>query len=624
MQNIAQPVVAQLMRCGSYPLCSLWLTDPSREMRYGSYPLSLTASSYAQGNKTGTATIDLRSRYKCVYAPSEISNTESYTKCKAYTAASIITHAQSKAVKQAQIRTSGLLCYNYYNRVPSNIDLTPAKPYTDTNSGTVTQKPRIGSYKLNPCLSYPSNTTEDSKQSTRLEKGDVLAHLTSFKQASKSSIKQSVLARGVQRYHSYFNRSYLPSAIGEDKTKSQNCLSDDRSSCSSSMNLKCKRELQNVAYFKPTEPFVNHDYMCIQLLSKDLREIAGLHRAQRILAGLPIEAPEASIAGDDVGSNILQLTWSSMAQSQIPALEFSTKKEQEQEVNRKLAQQDERIEEIVRTVENVDGTKGLPIEAPEASIAGDDVGSNILQLTWSSMAQSQIPALEFSTKKEQEQEVNRKLAQQDERIEEIVRTVENVDGTKLIASRGNWVLMNSIWIKGSTNNPTQLEDPSVNIAGTANTLGPDPTSEENNTGHQGHNPSLIQMVAFTANSDEDTRLSFLNSSESSRTSSQRMIISSPPDSPHANSKLEEVNKFVASIDSRMVYMESKLTSVDSMTLSIDSKMHSMESKLRSMNSHIEQLMDTQTFLKLDLGRHKNIIYDKVDKLDGNVTSPKPH
>ncbi|KZV30895.1 hypothetical protein F511_33773 [Dorcoceras hygrometricum] len=53
------------------------------------------------------------------------------------------------SVKQAHIRTSSLLCYNYYNGVPSNTDLTPAKPNTNTSSGTVTQKPRIGSYELN-------------------------------------------------------------------------------------------------------------------------------------------------------------------------------------------------------------------------------------------------------------------------------------------------------------------------------------------------------------------------------------------------------------------------------------------------------------------------------------------
>ncbi|KZV41219.1 putative LRR receptor-like serine/threonine-protein kinase [Dorcoceras hygrometricum] len=53
-----------------------------------------------------------------------------------------------------------------------------------------------------------------------LEKGDVFAHLSNFTQASKSSTKRSVSARGVQRYHSYFSRNCLPPAIGEDKAKS--------------------------------------------------------------------------------------------------------------------------------------------------------------------------------------------------------------------------------------------------------------------------------------------------------------------------------------------------------------------------------------------------------------------
>ncbi|KZV53922.1 hypothetical protein F511_03925 [Dorcoceras hygrometricum] len=48
--------------------------------------------------------------------------------------------------------------------------------------------------------------------------------------------------------------------------------------------------------------------------------------------------------------------------------------------------------------------------------------------------------------------------------------------------------------------------------------------------------------------------------------------------------------------------------------SIDSKMHSMESKLHSMNSNIEQLMHTQTFLKLEFGCYKHIIYDKQQQL----------
>ncbi|KZV22855.1 WPP domain-interacting tail-anchored protein 1-like [Dorcoceras hygrometricum] len=165
--------------------------------------------------------------------------------------------------------------------------------------------------------------------------------------------------------------------------------------------------------------------------------------------------------------------------------------------------------------------------------------------------------------------------------------------------------------RGFTDNPTQLEDRSVQIVDSANNPGLDSTSEDNNADHQGSNPSHLQMVAFTADSKEETRLSFLDSSESSHTSSQRMIISSPPDSPHDNTKLDEVDKVVASIDSRMIYVESKLTSVDLRTLSIDSKMHFMESKLRSMNSIIEQLMDTQKILKLDFGRYKHIIYDKL-------------
>ncbi|KZV34209.1 hypothetical protein F511_40195 [Dorcoceras hygrometricum] len=105
MQNIAQPA-AQLMRCGSYPLHSQWLTDPNREMRYGSYPLIL-----------------------------------------------------------------------------NNI-LTKSDAYAN-----------------------------------RLEKVDVFAILPSFTQASKSSTKRSVSTRGVQRYHSHFNRIYLPPEIEEDKIR---------------------------------------------------------------------------------------------------------------------------------------------------------------------------------------------------------------------------------------------------------------------------------------------------------------------------------------------------------------------------------------------------------------------
>ncbi|KZV17971.1 filament-like plant protein 1 [Dorcoceras hygrometricum] len=129
--------------------------------------------------------------------------------------------------------------------------------------------------------------------------------------------------------------------------------------------------------------------------------------------------------------------------------------------------------------------------------------------------------------------------------------------------------------QGSTDNPTQPEDPSVNITDTVKNPGPDPTSEDNNTDHQGPNPSHLQMVAYTADSEEDTRLSFLE---------------------------VQVDLFGLK------------------TLSIDSKMHSMESKLCSMNSNIDQMMDTQKSLKLEFGRHKHIFHDKMNTLAGTVTS----
>ncbi|KZV41529.1 regulatory-associated protein of TOR 1-like [Dorcoceras hygrometricum] len=88
-------------------------------------------------------------------------------RCKAYTAVSIIAHDQSTAVKQAYICTSSILSYNYHKEVPSNTDLTPAKPNTDSSSETVAQKLTNWELQAQPNLSYPSNITEGSKQSTR-------------------------------------------------------------------------------------------------------------------------------------------------------------------------------------------------------------------------------------------------------------------------------------------------------------------------------------------------------------------------------------------------------------------------------------------------------------------------
>ncbi|KZV48153.1 hypothetical protein F511_23954 [Dorcoceras hygrometricum] len=120
-------------------------TNQLNNSGYGELPTPLIVANRSQQG------VEVYGSYPLVLNrhPGKMSNTEHIQQYKAYTAASINIHAQSKAVKQAHICTSNLLCYNYYNRVPSNTDLTPAKPNTNTISGTVTQKPRIGSYKLN-------------------------------------------------------------------------------------------------------------------------------------------------------------------------------------------------------------------------------------------------------------------------------------------------------------------------------------------------------------------------------------------------------------------------------------------------------------------------------------------
>ncbi|KZV46098.1 hypothetical protein F511_21289 [Dorcoceras hygrometricum] len=84
--------------------------------------------------------------------------------------------------------------------------------------GTEAQTLRTGRYALNQC-SDPSNTTEGSKRSTRLQKGDVFAiHLQLFPSLQKRH-QTKRLSKGVQRYHSYFSRIYLPLKSEKIRTK---------------------------------------------------------------------------------------------------------------------------------------------------------------------------------------------------------------------------------------------------------------------------------------------------------------------------------------------------------------------------------------------------------------------
>ncbi|KZV33795.1 zinc finger CCCH domain-containing protein 8-like [Dorcoceras hygrometricum] len=175
---------------------------------------------------------------------------------------------------------------------------------------------------------------------------------------------------------------------------------------------------------------------------------------------------------------------------------------------------------------------------------------------------------------------------------------------------------------GSGETPTQIEDPSVDIGDTVNNPGPNPNSEDNNAYHQGPNPSDLQMVAYTADIEENTPSLSSRSPNLLTLAHNKCFISSPPESPPTNSKLDEMDKIVASIDSRMIYMESKMTSLESRMLSVDSRVVFMDSKLKSMDSKLEELLRTQSFMKNQSGLYHRTFYDKVDTLAANVITSR--
>ncbi|KZV17407.1 putative inactive serine/threonine-protein kinase scy1 [Dorcoceras hygrometricum] len=112
-----------------------------------------------------------------------------------------------------------------------------------------------------------------------------------------------------------------------------------------------KRVDEHRANFKPAEPSVNYDYM-------------------------------SSIVGDAANVDLPQITWSEarkfllmranpaqLAQPNVLALDFSTQEEQEETAAKQSAQQEEGVEEIVRTTENVEGT--VAVNSPEHQANGN-------------------------------------------------------------------------------------------------------------------------------------------------------------------------------------------------------------------------------------------------------------
>ncbi|KZV55572.1 hypothetical protein F511_12678 [Dorcoceras hygrometricum] len=108
-----------------------------------------------------------------------------------------------------------------------------------------------------------------------------------------------------------------------------------------------------------------------------------------------------------------------------------------------------------------------------------------------------------------------------------------------------------------------------------------PDSDENNTDCQGPSPSQLQMIVHTERREK--KIYFLDSENdvgSSQANPQRVSVSRPPASLNVDSKLQEVEHIVISLDSRI---------------------QSMDSQMQSMNS-------------------QHSFYEKMDKIATNVTS----
>ncbi|KZV16280.1 hypothetical protein F511_38297 [Dorcoceras hygrometricum] len=137
-----------------------------------------------------------------------------------------------------------------------------------------------------------------------------------------------------------------------------------------------------------------------------------------------------------------------------------------------------------------------------------------------------------------------------------------------------------------------------------------PRSSESSTSSDSpptHNEDLVnnlQMVVYKSIEERIYFLDYENNEDSSHDGSQQVFVSSPPDTPHADSKLAEVEKVVASLDSRMI-------SMDSQVKSIDLRVKSMDSRLGSLDSKVEQFLNIQTFMKHNFGTYKRGFYDRM-------------
>ncbi|KZV35768.1 hypothetical protein F511_33266 [Dorcoceras hygrometricum] len=229
----------------------------------------------------------------------------------------------------------------------------------------------------------------------------------------------------------------------------------------------------------------------------------------------------------------------------------------------------------------------LPIVAPEALFAEDGANIDIPQITLSEEGQSfftgtkpaqparpQILAFEFSTQTEQDQAQGQKTAQPDEQIEEIVRNVENIEQTETKRDHLDSVAGQQTKEQSDPEEENEAQQSTStsgsNYSGHFSHTGPSLTFSSSL--HLGPSPCNLQMVVYTVNSEENTRISFQEDDDYSHSGSHQVFVSSSPAIHNADVKLEEVEKFIASLDSRMMSMDWRMLSMDSNVQSVDSKL----------------------------------------------------
>ncbi|KZV32623.1 hypothetical protein F511_32775 [Dorcoceras hygrometricum] len=266
-----------------------------------------------------------------------------------------------------------------------------------------------------------------------------------------------------------------------------------------------------------------------------------------------------------------------------------------------------------------------PAQQPITSaVAGDAANVDLPQITWAEernllltgstpthQDKPNILAIEFSTQAEQAQTAKKQPPQPEGQVEEIIRTVDDVDETKAMNSQKHQAQgsekqaqAKELQAPGDEKQAPNEPDPKAEQEAPTGSSPSSPrdsysfvqfsVSNDNNEDCQGPSPSGSHMVPYTT--QEEGNNSADKAEDFTQAGPQQISFSRPQ---YADIKLKEVQKVI---------------------LSLESKIASMDSKVVSLHSKVDRIMDAQTFMKLDFGLYKPAFYEKMDTMVANVTS----